>query len=165
MMSVREAPLSRDLIDVALPWLRGGLGVAFIAFSANSTIFIGAGDLLWLFEATRAVTIASFADAYWYAAGGALLLFIGEVATGEKYPRAYRLFLIPDAVYTARGLWLGLSKALAVLLGSWLGEPAAGVLGMVLAAPVAFWLGYLVAKWGEILLFGKRRTRGVKKEA
>ena len=163
-MSAREAPLSRDLVDIALPWLRAGLGIAFIAFSANSTIFISAADQLWLFEATRQITIGAFADAYWYAAAFALVLFIGEVATGEKYPRVYRLFLIPDAIYTARGVWVGLSKALIVLIAPWLGDGAAGILGPVLAAPFAFWLGYLIAKWGEILLFGRRRTRGAKKE-
>ena len=62
-MSAREAPLSRDLIDIALPWLRAGLGIAFVAFSANSTIFINAADQLWLFESIRQITIAAFAGA------------------------------------------------------------------------------------------------------
>ena len=164
-MSTREAPLSRDLVDIALPWLRGALGVAFIAYSANSTIFIGAGDLLWLFESTKEITIATFADAYWYAAALALILFVGEVACAERYPRTYRMFLVPDAFYTARGVWAGLSKAAAGLLTTWLDQQAAAIVGAIIAAPVAFWLGYLIAKWGEILLFGKRRTRGAKKEA
>jgi hypothetical protein len=52
-MTVREAPISRSLIDELLPWLRALLGLVFIAYSANSTIFMGASDLLWLFEPTR----------------------------------------------------------------------------------------------------------------
>ena len=167
-MSVREAPISRGIVDELLPWLRALLGFAFVAYSANSTIFIGAGDLLTYFDSTRAITIGYFQDAYWYSAALAFLLFAGEVATAERYRRTYWLFLIPDAFYTARGMYSGLSKALAILLASGIDDASvAGIIGMILAIPAAAIIGYFVAKWGEVLLFGKRRTiRGavVKKE-
>lgn len=157
-MTVREAPISRGLIDELLPWLRALLGIIFIAYSANSTIFMGAADLLWLFESTKDVTIGSFPDAYWYSSFVALLLFVGEVATGERFKRTYWLFLIPDAFYTGRGMWAGLTKAMTILAGGWVGDgPVANVAGLISGTILAGVLGYYVAKWGEVLLFGKRR--------
>jgi hypothetical protein len=157
-MTVREAPISRSLIDELLPWLRALLGLVFIAYSANSTIFMGASDLLWLFEPTGNITIGSFADAYWYSSFVALILFVGEVACGERYKRTYWLFLIPDAFYTSRGMWGGLVKAMTVLAGSFVKDgPVAMVAGFILGTALAALLGYWIAKWGEVLLFGKRR--------
>jgi hypothetical protein len=157
-MGIREAPISRGLVDELLPWLRALLGIIFIAYSANSTIFIGADDLLWLFAPTAQITIGSFPDAYWYSCFTALLLFAGEVATSERFKRTYWLFLIPDAFYTGRGLWVGLRKAMRILIGGQLGEsPAAAMVADIVAFIVAAVLGYLIAKWGEVLLFGKRR--------
>src|SRR5262249_488577 len=99
-MSVREAPISRGLVDELLPWLRAAVGLVFVGYSANSTIFIGARDLLWLFEPTQQITIGAWPDAFWYSSFAALILFAGEVATSERYKRTYWLFLVPDAVYT-----------------------------------------------------------------
>lgn len=158
-MSVREAPISRSLIDELAPWLRALLGIIFIAYSANSTIFTGASDLMWLFEPTKQITIGSFADAYWYSSFVALILFVGEVVCGERFKRTYWLFLIPDAFYTGRGMWSGLVKAMTILAGAWVKDgPVAVVVGFILGTAVAATLGYLIAKWGEVLLFGKRRT-------
>lgn len=157
-MSVREAPISRGLVDELLPWLRAALGIIFIAYSANSTVFIGAGDLLWLFEPTKRITIGSFPDAYWYSSFAALILFAGEVATSERFKRAYWLFLIPDAFYTGRGMWEGMTKAMTILVGGIIGDGSiATVIGIILGSIAAAVLGYLIAKWGEVLLFGKRR--------
>lgn len=157
-MTVREAPISRSLIDELLPWLRALLGIIFIAYSANSTIFMGASDLLWLFEPTKLITIGSFPDAYWYSSFVALILFVGEVACGERFKRTYWLFLIPDAFYTGRGMWFGLVKAMTILTGAWVKDgPVATVAGYVLGTILAAVFGYYVAKWGEVLLFGKRR--------
>lgn len=164
-MTVRDAPISRTLVDEALPWLRAIAGIAFVAYSANSTILIGAADLLRFFDSTRLITIGYWPDAYWYSAIVAVILFVGEVATSEKYPKTYKLFLIPDAFYTARGIFAGLSSALSLLAASFVGEnEAAAIIGVVLAFPVSVWIGYLIAKWGEVLLFGKRRTRISRKD-
>ncbi len=156
----REAPISRDVVDMALPYLRALLGLAFVAYSANSTIVYGAGDMMWFWPETTKITITGFSDAYWYAMLLALALFVGEVATGEKYPGVYKMFLLPDAFYTARGIFDGLRRAFQVLLtsGDVIPESAAAVLGTALALPVGFFLGYLIARWGEHLLFGKRRA-------
>lgn len=165
-MSAREAPISRTLVDESIPWLRALLGLCFVAYSANSTIFIGAAHLLWLFEGTKRITIGAFADAYWYSAAVALILFIGEVATSERYPRTYRLFLGPDVFYTGLGIFAGLSKALALLVFAALGpeyREVAEWFGWLLAFPLSAVAGYFVAKWGEVLLLGKRRR--TRKEA
>lgn len=166
-MTTREAaPLSRGLIDESLPWLRALLGLAFVAYSANSTIFLGASHLMFLFESTKATTIGGFADAYWYSGAIALLLFVGEVATAERYPRTYRIFLVPDMFYTGLGVFTGLSKALIVLMFAATGyKEAAQWIGWLLAFPVAGVLGYFIAKWGEVLLFGRRRQPRRSKEA
>lgn len=166
----RAAPLSRGFVDAAHPWLRAVLGLGFVAFSANSTIFLGAEHLLWLFDRTKQITIGGFPDAYWYSTAAALILFVGEVATSEKYLRTYRLFLAPDVFYTSLGIFTGLSKALTQLVLAAmvaLGTPnraAAEWIGWFLAIPASIWVGYIIAKWGEVLLFGKRRRPRSKED-
>jgi hypothetical protein len=163
MTTYRDAPLDRGLIDLALPWLRAVCGIAFVAYSSVQTIYFGATDIMWLFPHTNGMTIGYVQDAYWYAGAMAAMFFFGEVATAERYPRVYRGILLPDAFYSARALYWGLSSALGVLLTSMVpgeGDARTGVakiLGYVLAAPIALFFGYIIAKWGEILLFGKRR--------
>lgn len=157
----REVPISRGLVDEAAPWLRGLLGIGFVAYSANATIFIAADDLLWLFPITRQTTIGAFPDAYWYSFLIAVVLFVGQVVTSEKYPAAYRLFLAPDILYTGRGVFGGLSTALAALALAAIGpeyREAADWFGWILAFPGAAVIGFIIARWGEVLLFGKRRT-------
>jgi hypothetical protein len=166
-MSAGDAPISRGFVDEATPWLRGLLGLFFVAYSANSTIFIGAEHLIWLFDGTKRITIGGFPDAYWYSAALAAILFAGEVATGERYPKTYRLFLAPDVLYTSLGIFSGLSKAIALLAFAALGpqyRTAAEWFGWILAFPAAGVIGYFIAKWGEVLLFGKRRSRRSKRE-
>lgn len=169
-----EAPFSRSIVDETLPWLRAALGVCFVAFSAGSTIQLAGGHLLWLFEGTKQITIGAFPDAYWYSTALAVILFVGEVWSSERYPKTYRLFLIPDTFYTGLGIFAGLAKAITTLLLAALiamgvelqtATPIADVLGWLLAFPAAAYVGYLIAKWGEVLLFGKRRKpRGTRKE-
>jgi len=167
-MTAREAPIPRTLIDELAPWLRAILGIMFIAYSANSTIFRGADDLMWLFESTAQITIGAFADAYWYSSLFALVLFVGEVVCSERYKRSYWIFLVPDAFYTSRGMWAGLTKAMGLLIGGMIGDGATAViLGIIVGTIIAAVAGYYIAKWGEVLLFGKRRQiRGavIKKE-
>lgn len=165
-MTTREAPISRDLVDEARPWLRLILGVAFVAYSAASTIFIGADDLMWLFPGTTNPA-AGFPVAYWYSGVLALVLFLGEVATGERHPGPYRIFLAPDVLYTARGVFGGMSTALGALAFAAIGtehREAAAWFGWLLAFPVAAVIGYIIARWGEVLLVGKRRVRRSRKE-
>lgn len=156
--TTREAPIPRAVIDELRPYGRAILGLLFVGYSARSTVSLCASDLLWLFEGTREITIYGFPDAYWYSGLLALLLFAGEVMTSEKYPRTYWLFLIPDTFYTARGLWGGLFKASTVLAGSITSDGTiAQVIGFVAATAISAYLGYMIAKWGEVLLFGNRR--------
>lgn len=159
-MGVREAPISRGVVDELLPWLRAGLGLAFVAYSANSTVFKAGADIAWLFPVTTKITIYLFADALWYSSILAFILFAGEVATGERYPKAYRLFLIPDVFYTVRGMWRGVCNAAIVLFGGKIGDGSyAELLGYIIGTILSCVVGYFVARWGEDLLFGKRRMR------
>lgn len=165
MSSLYDAPMRRTWIDSALPWLRGAFGALFVAYSAISTIIFLGSDMIWLFAFARLMSIATgIADAYWYASFIALVIFLGEIATSERYPKTYRLFLWPDAFYSARGLQAGLAGAFTVMLSPYLvaqafnGMTAAALVGWAAAWPPAFFFGYKIAKWGEILLFGQRRN-------
>ncbi|NJO83097.1 MAG: hypothetical protein HC828_09940 [Blastochloris sp.] len=110
------------------------------------------------FPSTRNVTIAVIPDAYWYTSLIAVVIFLGQIATSERYPKVYRLFLWPDAFYTGRGVQLALQTALTILAGAVVGDNQyAQFAGVIISWPVGLFFGYYVAKWGEILLFGKRR--------
>lgn len=159
-MTAQNAPLDRGFVDAAAPWLRALLGLGFVAYSANSTIFIGAGHLMWLFEGTKNILIGGFPDAYWYAAGLALILFVGQVVCSERYPKAYPLFLWPDVFYTVLGIFAGLSKAMVALVFAAVGpdyRAPAEWIGWLIAIPLSIVVGYFIARWGEVLLFGRRR--------
>lgn len=178
-MTVREAPLNRTMVDTALPWHRGLFGLCFVAFSAASTITIGAADLMYLFSQSKTVTIGGASDAYWYSCFAAFVFFAGEVATSERYRRAYLWFLIPDAFYTARGVFWGIAEAITQMVVGPVSREQTTFLGGIQASPAqavgfvaAFFLsavaGYFIAKWGEVLLFGKRRKISgavIRKEA
>lgn len=166
----QDAPIPRTYIDAGLPFARAALGLLFVAYSAQSTILFLAADLMWLFPGLRVSSTGVWADAYWVSIGFAVLLFAGEVFTAERYPRLYRAFLAPDSFYTARGIHAGLATAFAILISTWAGTtPEAGqtiaglgvkpfvLIGWLAAWPPALLIGIYIARWGEVLLFGKRR--------
>lgn len=159
-MSNDNAPIDREWIVAATPWLRGALGLAFVAYSAAATIRMGGADLAPALG--DVITIGYIQDRYWYSAGVALLLFLGQVATRGRWPAIYGLFLFPDVIYTARQAQEDISaylqaehslEGLGLLLASW------GLAGVI---------GFFVARWGEELLFGKpkpKRRRAAAKES
>jgi hypothetical protein len=187
-MSIREAPISRALLDDTLPWFRALLGIAFVAYSANATIAQN-GDDLRIFLGDSAV-IGVFADRYWFSSLFALVLFLGEVFTSERYPAAYRLFLIPDLWYTACQMQEGLQRGFFIFFSGGQDKMADVIMAakvtaahpwsalfaqftalaedrplqlVLLGSMAAAWimaliLGYYVARYGELLLFGKRRS-------
>jgi hypothetical protein len=165
-MSAREAPINRDITDAAAPWLRLLLGVAFVAYSANTTIQYGADDLAFFFKAGLDFTIGYVADRYWYASLFAVILFLGEVVCGERWPRIYWLFLIPDAFYTSRQIQQGFQNAFTVILSGGSANPSgAAIAGAIVASWVAgLLIGFIIAKWGEVLIFGRRRGPRRRKE-
>lgn len=161
-MALREAPLSRGLIDDALPFLRAGLGIVFIAVSAVSTILIGAADLKYFIN--DILTIGYFPDRFWYASLFALILFLGEVATAEKSRVVYSVFLIPDVFYTVRGMYVGMARGFTVMLGGDTPSDIEKFMGAAIGLLVSIIAGYFIAKYGEILLFGKRRKNARRKD-
>lgn len=161
-MTVREAPISRGLIDDALPFLRAGLGVVFVAISAISTILLGAADLRYFIG--DAITIGYFPDRFWYASMGAFIFFIGEVATAERSRVIYAVFLVPDVFYTVRGMWEGMARGFTVMVGGAQPSDMERFIGSTIGLIVSIIVGYVIAKYGEILLFGKRRRTTRRKE-
>lgn len=161
-MTVREAPLSRGLIDDALPFLRAALGIVFVAISAISTILLGGADLRYFVG--DIITIGYFPDRFWYASIGALILFLGEVATAERSRVVYAIFLVPDVFYTVRGMWAGMARGFTVIVGGDEPSDIERLIGSIIGLIVSIIAGYVIAKYGEILLFGKRRKTTRRKD-
>lgn len=143
------APIDRRILDTALPIVRVLIGVAFVAYSAYSTITIFASDIAPATGLRNSYGIMQ--DRYLFGVALAVLLFVGELVTAERYPAVYAALLVPDTIYTARGLYGALSSILAAHL-----DMSAGAL-LVCSWVVAGVVGYCVARFGESLLFGKRR--------
>lgn len=191
------APLPRTMIDAAGPVVRGGVGALFVAFSSYATVFLFASDVQPILG--DRMTLGAWPDRYWAGVLLALAFFLGEVFSSERYPRLYRAILVPDTIYTARQLYLGLHAGLRVLVTDQaslllvLALIAGGVLlvaygagfslrlwfaaivlsggvayltflladlataQIMLAGLLALYIGYIVARFGEALLFGRRR--------
>lgn len=154
-MARSSAPLDRSIIDAVRPILRILLGLLLIGFSATSTIRIAADDLGTYFDLGNDVTLYLIEDRYWYAIVLALVIVIGELATGEANQRAYVAFLMVDSVYTARGVFDGVSNIFVAALGP---SDTGIVAGVTLAIIASVILGALVAYYGEIVLFGPRKA-------
>lgn len=161
-MTTSDAPLKRAWLDDAGPILRLLFGAGFVAYSAYATVFLAADDLQRYFKMGDQATLGFFADRYWLSTLLALVLFLGEVATGERYRKVYWLFLAPDAIYTARQAQPGWDSFWREVIGD---RPETAGTAAVLSWIVALIIGYLVARWGEDLLFGRRRrTRGAARK-
>jgi hypothetical protein len=160
-MSASEAPINRNVVEASTPALRLALGIAFVSYSAYTTIQYAAQDLDVYFHAGRLVSLGYIADRYWYALLFAVIIFLGEVVTSGKSIRWYLVFLIPDTIYTGRQIQFGLNNAFNALLGN---EPMALAGSLVLSWIVALVIGAFIAKWGEVLIFGStpRQSRSRK---
>ncbi len=148
------APLSRDQLDRAGPWLRLLAGVALIAYTSYTTI-IGVGqDFAPLLQGViYGVPVQVIAGV-----GAALFISLVQWLTSEQYPIIYFIFLAIDARYTQRQIGSGI-EALAQyhMRGLDLLLPA------VVSFVVSWGLSLIAARYGEILLFGKRK-RPTKEE-
>lgn len=147
-----EPPLSRDIIDQALPWLRLSMGAIFVAFCGLSTIFGAHDDLVSMLMGyaepiERTIGIGLSALCYIGGLCIAAIVFVGEVATAERYRRIYFIFLSVDIYYSMPWShtimrFLISDSILAATRVEWL-------CGFVMAVVVAY--------YGEILIFGSRR--------
>lgn len=141
-----QPPLNRNNLDRAAPWLRGLAGLILLAVSSYSTVTGVAADAAPL----ELPAVAGLAGGIAAGIGVALFLSLGEWLTSEQAPYFYGAFLLLDAWYTQRQI----DDPVGRLTGYHLG-------GTGLAPLIAFVLSWLlsiaIARFGEILLFGKRR--------
>jgi hypothetical protein len=144
-----SAPLNREHLDRAGPWLRLLAGLALIAYTSYTTITGIGEDFAPLLQGSLYGVLSAQ-----LAAGvcAALLISLVEWLTSESYPLIYAAFLVIDARYTQRQVGPSIT-ALAEYhlqgLDNWIST---------VVSFVASWgLSLIAARYGEILLFGKRK--------
>jgi len=143
------APLNREHLDRAGPWLRLLAGLALIAYTSYTTITGIGEDFAPILQGSLygVVSMRLLAGVL-----AALLISLVEWLTSEHYPLIYAAFLVIDARYTQRQIGPGIDSLAAYhlkALDTWV---------TVVVSFVASWgLSLLAARYGEILLFGKRK--------
>lgn len=151
LRGVGSAPLSHSQLDKSGPWLRGLLGVGLLAYTGYTTVSGVGADFAPLLAGTPAwAPLAA-------GLGVALLLSLGQWLTSETVPIIYVLLLLIDARYTQRqlGPWV---EALAAYHLRELGAVWTGVVSFL----VSWGVSIAAARYGEILLFGRRRAGPAK---
>lgn len=144
-----SAPLSREHLDLAGPWLRLSAGVLLIGYTSYTTIAGVGEDFAPLLGGTIYGPLSTR-----LAAGIAAAVFISLIQwlTSEQYPLIYLFFLAIDARYTQRQIGPGVA-ALAEYHLRDLDPLIPGVVSLL----VSWGLSLVAARYGEILLFGKRK--------
>ena len=143
-----RAPLSREELDRAAPWIRLILGASLIAWSSYTTIQGVGRDFAPLLT-------GSVAGVSMVIVGGLLVaafLSLGEWLTSEHAPLVYSALLIIDARYTEQqiGPWIG-------ALASYHLADVSPFTTSVVSFVLSWGLSLAIARYGEILLFGRRR--------
>lgn len=141
-------PLSRTTVDNARPWIRLLLGAALIAWSSYTTVSGVARDFAPILQGTMYGLPLTLIGGL----GVALFLSFGEWLTNGHFPILYCGLLIIDARYTQQQIG-GPIEALANYHLSGLHAFAP----LVVSFLVSWFLALAVARYGEILLFGKRK--------
>lgn len=143
------APLSRTDLDRAAPWLRLIAGAALIAWSSYTTV-LGIGVDFAPLVSKGALWGIPLAVIFGLIA--AALLSLIQWLTSEHVPIVYVIALAVDARYTQ---WQ---------IGPWITALAAyhlrefsPVVASAASFVVSWGLALLIARYGEILLFGRRR--------
>lgn len=149
-----SAPLNRDHLDRAGPWLRLLAGVVLIAYTSYTTI-VGIGeDFAPLLQGSvYGVPIQVLAGV-----GAALFISLVQWLTSEQYKLIYLIFLAIDARYTQRQIGPGIDA-----LAQYHMRDLDPILPSVVSFVVSWGSSLLAARYGEILLFGKRK-RPTKEE-
>lgn len=144
-----ESPISRDVLDILYAPARLAAGALFVGFCGLSTIFGVADDVFEpLVEHRQAIeTMTSISVDTWtwiIGIAAAIIIFVWQIITGERHRKAYIISLVPDIWYSYA--W---TRVLVLALLPTAFEVA--------TMPLAVFLAYIAAKYGEILIFGKRR--------
>lgn len=147
--NILQAPLDRNTVDRAAPWLRLLAGAALIAWSSYTTITgvgadfspILAGKMVFGLDAVLVTGLIV-----------ALLLSLGEWLTSEHVPIIYSALLVIDARYTEMqiGPWIAALAAYHL-------RASPQLLSTVVSFLLSWGLSLAIARYGEILLFGRRR--------
>jgi hypothetical protein len=143
------APLNREHLDRAGPWLRLMAGLALIAYTSYTTI-TGIGDDFAPLLKGSLYGVISVQLAAGVAA--ALLISLVEWLTSEQYRLIYIAFLIIDARYTQRQIGPGVAA-----LSQYHLKGLDSVIPVVVSFVASWGVSLLAARYGEILLFGKRK--------
>lgn len=142
--------LSHTQLDKAAPWIRTLLGVAFIAFGGYTTVAGVGADFAPLLVGANGqpdpmlVLVAGL--------GVAAFLSLGEWLTSESVPFIYVILILIDARYTQGQIGPWISKLAAHHL-----EETPQWVAPVVSFLVSWLLAIAIARYGEILLFGKRK--------
>lgn len=141
-----RAPLSRRELDRALPWLRLLLGASFIGFSTATTVAGVRADFAPLLVGDL------YGVPAWVVAGLALALLVtlGQWGTSDRWPLVYSGLLLIDARYTQRAIGPAI-ETLATYHSNGSG------LAWVVALVVSWLIALATARYGEVLLFGRRK--------
>jgi hypothetical protein len=141
------APLPREWLDTVAPAIRVLFGLIFIAWSWVSTVIIVG---TWLRPLLSGATIPGAPDWFLVAFAIALAVSLVEFVASGRWPAVYWIvMLLLDASFTT---WQTRAWLLIIMQA----QTQIAPLGHA-----AIWLvsgigGFLAAKFGEVLLFGKR---------
>lgn len=142
------APLSRTHLDRAGPWIRLMVGLALIAYTGYTTVRGVAGDFAPLLQGTIGPVPVTLI-------GGllaAVFLSVGQWLTAGRHTIIYAVLLILDARYTQRQI----GPAITALAAFHLPGVDNNIVSVV--SFLASWgASLLAARYGELLLFGKRK--------
>lgn len=141
-------PLSRDTINHARPWIRLLLGVALIAYSSYTTISGVGKDFAPLLQGTFSGVPMTLIGGI----GVALFLSGGQWLTNGHFPLLYFGLLLIDARYTQQQIGPAIDALVRFHLNGL--HPLAP---LVVSLCVSWALALAVARYGEVLLFGKRK--------
>src|SRR5262245_42900350 len=144
-------PLPRAWLDTIAPAIRVLFGLIFIAWSWVSTVIIVGA---WLRPLLSASTIPGAPDWFLVAFLFAILVTVVEFVSSDRWPIVYWIVLLAlDASFTTwqTHTWLLIIAQAQMPVGTEIAP----------LGHVAIWLascvgGILAAKFGEVLLFGKR---------
>lgn len=146
------APLSRSDLDRSLPWFRVLLGLVLITYSSVATIDgvrVDCGPLC-----AGPISGLPVVIPVWIVLGVlvAVLMSVAEWLTSDRYMTIYAVVLLADARYSQSWLddWI-----LPLVTYHTQGSPLAWAIGLV----VSWGLAILVARFGEVLLFGRRTKK------
>jgi hypothetical protein len=148
-----RAPLSREELERSIPWLRALGGVLLLSYSSITTIHGVGVDFAPFFQGQPLLPIIGISPQQ-LLSGLLLALLISLVQwlTSEKLPLIYALFLLVDARWTQWSIAPIAERLLAYHLPQ---LSALWVTGLTFV--VSWTLAVMVARYGEVLLLGRRR--------